>query len=104
MTAALTVPKDWAELTPGGRTAALAEHHPDAVVDGMTVDMRDDDTNRPTAAHHLDSGRLPVKPNRVLANGDIVNIGEPRTWASGANGVGGFVKPTLTYRTSSSKP
>jgi glyoxylase-like metal-dependent hydrolase (beta-lactamase superfamily II) len=32
-------------------------------------------TGAPTAAHQLDAGRLPVKPDRVLANGDTVNIG-----------------------------
>jgi Phosphotransferase enzyme family len=46
VTAALTVPKDWSELTPDWMTAALAEHHPDAVVDNVSVDMRDDGTNR----------------------------------------------------------
>ncbi len=46
MTAALTVPKDWAEITPGWMTAALSGRHPGAVVDAVTVDMRDDGTNR----------------------------------------------------------
>ncbi|MDT5077436.1 MAG: hypothetical protein QOJ80_2073 [Mycobacterium sp.] len=46
MTAALTVPKDWAELTPDWMTIALAERHPDAVVDTITVVLRDDGTNR----------------------------------------------------------
>lgn len=46
MTAALTVPEDWAQVTPDWMTAALADHHPDAVVDSVTVDMRDDGTNR----------------------------------------------------------
>jgi hypothetical protein len=46
VTAAQTVPKDWSELTPDWMTAALAEHHPDAVVDHVSVDMRDDGTNR----------------------------------------------------------
>ena len=46
MTAALTVPKDWAEITPDWMTAALAGRHPGAVVDAVTVDMRDDGTNR----------------------------------------------------------
>ena len=30
----------------------------------------------PTAAHQLDAEPLPVKPDRILANGDTVNIGE----------------------------
>jgi len=46
MTAALTVPSDWNDITPDWMTAALAGHHPDAVVDAVTVDMRDDGTNR----------------------------------------------------------
>ncbi len=46
MTAALTVPKDWSELTPEWMTAALGVRHPDAVVDAVTVEMRDDGTNR----------------------------------------------------------
>jgi hypothetical protein len=46
VTGALTVPKDWAEITPGWMTAALSGRHPGAVVDAVTVDMRDDGTNR----------------------------------------------------------
>ncbi len=33
-------------------------------------------TGAPTAAHQIDSGPLPVKPDRLLANGDKVQIGE----------------------------
>jgi glyoxylase-like metal-dependent hydrolase (beta-lactamase superfamily II) len=33
-------------------------------------------TGVPTAAHRLDSGPLPVKPDRTLAHGDTVKIGE----------------------------
>ena len=33
-------------------------------------------TGVPTAAHQLDSEPLPVKPDRILANGDTVEIGE----------------------------
>ena len=33
-------------------------------------------TGVPTAAHQLDSAPLPVKPQRVLAHGDTVKIGE----------------------------
>jgi glyoxylase-like metal-dependent hydrolase (beta-lactamase superfamily II) len=34
-----------------------------------------DATGAPTAAHELDAGPLPVKPDRVLANGDTVEVG-----------------------------
>ncbi|MCW2690004.1 MAG: Zn-dependent hydrolase [Mycobacterium sp.] len=33
-------------------------------------------TGAPTAAHQLDAGPLPVKPDRLLANGDTVKIGD----------------------------
>jgi glyoxylase-like metal-dependent hydrolase (beta-lactamase superfamily II) len=33
-------------------------------------------TGAPTAAHQLDAGPLPVKPDRILANGDTITIGE----------------------------
>ena len=33
-------------------------------------------TGVPTAAHQLDADPLPVKPDRILANGDTVKIGE----------------------------
>jgi glyoxylase-like metal-dependent hydrolase (beta-lactamase superfamily II) len=33
-------------------------------------------TGVPTAAHELDSGPLPVKPDRILANGDTIKIGQ----------------------------
>ena len=46
MTTALAVPRDWTEITPEWMTAALGDRHPDAVVDTVTVDMRDDGTNR----------------------------------------------------------
>lgn len=46
VTEALTVPRDWTEITPEWLTAALSTQHPDAVVEGVTVDMRDDGTNR----------------------------------------------------------
>jgi glyoxylase-like metal-dependent hydrolase (beta-lactamase superfamily II) len=32
-------------------------------------------TGAPTAAHQLDAGPLPVKPDRVLANGDTIKLG-----------------------------
>lgn len=46
MTAALVVPSDWSDITPAWLTSALNRHHPEAVVDTVTVDMRDDGTNR----------------------------------------------------------
>lgn len=33
-------------------------------------------TGAPTAAHQLDADALPVKPDRILANGDTIKIGE----------------------------
>jgi glyoxylase-like metal-dependent hydrolase (beta-lactamase superfamily II) len=33
-------------------------------------------TGAPTAAHQLDAEPLPVKPDRVLANGDTIKVGE----------------------------
>src|SRR6476620_7356020 len=33
-------------------------------------------TGAPTAAHELDADPLPVKPDRILANGDTIKIGE----------------------------
>lgn len=44
--AELTVPADWDGITPDWMTAALATHHPGAEVDTVTVDLRDDGTNR----------------------------------------------------------
>lgn len=45
-TPALQVPTSWDELTPAWMSTALAEHHPGALVDGVTVELRDDGTNR----------------------------------------------------------
>jgi hypothetical protein len=42
----LSVPKSWDEITPAWMTAALADRHPGVTVDGVTVDLRDDGTNR----------------------------------------------------------
>ena len=36
-------------------------------------------TGAPTAAHQLDAEPLPVKPDRILANGDTVKIGDKVT-------------------------
>lgn len=46
MTASLSVPKTWDDITPAWLTAALAGHHPGAVVGQVTVVARDDGTNR----------------------------------------------------------
>ena len=47
MTAAeLSLPQGWDDITPDWMTAALARHHPGAVVDDVTVALRDDGTNR----------------------------------------------------------
>ncbi|MCV7027754.1 phosphotransferase [Mycobacterium sherrisii] len=42
----LSVPKSWAEITPQWLSAALAADFPGAVVDTVTVELRDDGTNR----------------------------------------------------------
>jgi len=42
----LTVPANLDEITPEWMTAALAQRHPDAVVDKVRVELRDDGTNR----------------------------------------------------------
>jgi Phosphotransferase enzyme family len=42
----LSVPSSWDEVTPAWMSAAMAEHHPGAVVDEVTVELRDDGTNR----------------------------------------------------------
>ena len=45
-TTELSVPNDWDQITPAWMTAALADRHPDAEVEAVTVDLRDDGTNR----------------------------------------------------------
>lgn len=42
----LSVPTGWDEITPDWMTAALSRHHPGAEVDEVTVELRDDGTNR----------------------------------------------------------
>ena len=44
--AELSLPQEWEEITPDWMTAALARDHPGAVVDTLTVALRDDGTNR----------------------------------------------------------
>ncbi|MGE5695130.1 MAG: phosphotransferase [Candidatus Sericytochromatia bacterium] len=42
----LAVPKDWDEITPDWMTTALSDRHPGATVETVTVELRDDGTNR----------------------------------------------------------
>ncbi|AFM17362.1 Zn-dependent hydrolase, glyoxylase [Mycolicibacterium chubuense NBB4] len=44
----------------------------------LALEQVADVTGAPTAAHSLDAGPLPVKPNRILADGDTLDIGELR--------------------------
>lgn len=44
--AELSLPQGWDDITPEWMTAALARHHPGAIVDAVTVALRDDGTNR----------------------------------------------------------
>nr|WP_313901950.1 hypothetical protein [Mycobacterium tilburgii] len=46
MSASLSVPRTWEEITPARLSAALAADFLDAVVDTVTVELRDDGTNR----------------------------------------------------------
>ncbi|MGX1809007.1 phosphotransferase [Nocardia sp. NPDC055321] len=43
---ALPLPQDWDQITPEWMTAVLADQHPDARVESVSVDLRDDGTNR----------------------------------------------------------
>ena len=42
----LSIPGTWDQITPAWMTDAIRGHHPDAVVDGIEVVLRDDGTNR----------------------------------------------------------
>ncbi|MEV3964681.1 phosphotransferase [Nocardia sp. NPDC050193] len=42
----MAVPRDWGDITPEWMTAAIGVHHPGAEVEKVTVDLRDDGTNR----------------------------------------------------------
>ncbi|MBY0286907.1 MAG: phosphotransferase [Mycobacteriaceae bacterium] len=44
--AELSLPHGWDEITPDWMTAALSRHHSDAVVDAVSVVLRDDGTNK----------------------------------------------------------
>jgi hypothetical protein len=46
VTTSLSVPKSWEDITPEWMSAALAAHHPGAVVEAVSVAGRDDGTNR----------------------------------------------------------
>ena len=42
----LSIPGAWDQITPAWMTDAIRGHHPDAVVDGIELVLRDDGTNR----------------------------------------------------------
>jgi hypothetical protein len=42
----LSIPGNWDQITPAWMTDALRRHHPDAIVAGVEVVLRDDGTNR----------------------------------------------------------
>ncbi len=42
----LSVPKSWDDITPTWMSAALADYHPGASVENVSVELRDDGTNR----------------------------------------------------------
>ena len=44
--AELSLPRGWDDITPDWMTVALSRHHPGAVVDDVSVALRDDGTNR----------------------------------------------------------
>ena len=44
--AELSLPRGWDDITPDWMTVALSRHHPGAVVEGVSVVLRDDGTNR----------------------------------------------------------
>lgn len=65
-----------AQEAPGGPELIVTTHqhgdHWQALADIAAA------TGAPTAAHELDAGPLPVTPDRLLADGDTVEIGELR--------------------------
>lgn len=89
----LSVPKSWDEITPDWMSSALAEVHPGATVDGVTVVLRDDGTNRRarlglTYSAGSGSGPATVFAKAVdPAHADLVELTsglfhEPRLFAS----------------------
>ena len=59
--AAMSVPKTWEDITPEWMSQALAADHPGAVVDAVTVEVRDDGTNRRARLGITYSGRAVVR-------------------------------------------
>ena len=45
-THSLQVPKSWDEITPDWMSTALSDRHPGATVEDVTLELRDDGTNR----------------------------------------------------------
>jgi len=93
VTVGLSVPKSWDEVTPDWMTAALAMDFPDAVVDTVTVAMRDDGTNR-RARLALTYRPGPAGPDRVFVKAvdpghrELIKmtsglLHEPRLFSSG---------------------
>ncbi len=92
MTVGLAVPTDWNEITPEWMTSALGNHFPDATIDGVTVELRDDGTNR--RARLRLSYAAGTGPNTVFvkaadpAHKDLIRLTsgmfhEPRLFSSG---------------------
>jgi hypothetical protein len=90
--AELSIPQGWDGITPGWMTAALAAHHPGAVVDRVRVALRDDGTNkraRLELTYSAGSGPATVFAKAVdPAHADLVALTsglyhEPRLFSSG---------------------
>ncbi len=90
--AELSIPQGWDAITPGWMTTALTAHHPDAVVDGVRVALRDDGTNRRARlelTYSAGSGPATVFAKAVdPAHAELVALTsglfhEPRLFASG---------------------
>jgi len=87
----LTVPRSWDDITPEWMSSALAAHHPGALVEAVTVVLRDDGTNRRARlglAYSAGSGPATVFAKAVdPAHADLVELTsglfhEPRLFAS----------------------
>jgi aminoglycoside phosphotransferase (APT) family kinase protein len=90
--AELSIPQGWEAITPDWMTAALAAHHPGAVVDDVRVALRDDGTNRRARlelTYSAGSGPATVFAKAVdPAHAELVALTsglfhEPRLFASG---------------------
>jgi aminoglycoside phosphotransferase (APT) family kinase protein len=88
----LPIPADWADVTPAWMTTAVASRHPDAVVDSVTLLLRDDGTNRRArfgVRYARGSGpatvfvksEAPAHRRFHARNGNLFN--EPRLFAAG---------------------